>query len=92
MLAACLVAQGTPEPAAVMYGWVESIHGPLEPVSLSALYDEPTKWITQLPEVLGAHQFATLHASGAAMTAEGILEFAHAQIEDDGAHRGSPDL
>ena len=82
MLAACLIASRTPEPGAVIAGWIDSLIGTAEPLPVSDLYAEPGKWIAQLPETLGAERYAALHASGAAMTAEEILEFARAQVDE----------
>jgi predicted ATPase/class 3 adenylate cyclase len=89
MLAACFAAQGIPEPAAVIDGWIQSIVGlgHADAVSPGALYHEPVEWITQLPEVLGTDRYATLRASGAAMTAAEILDYAtrHASRSDASA-------
>jgi hypothetical protein len=83
MLAACLIASGTPEPGAVIAGWIDSLIGTAEPPAVGDLYAEPGKWIAQLPETLGAERYAVLHESGATMTAEEILEFARAQVDED---------
>jgi hypothetical protein len=75
MLAACLAAQGSPEPAAVIDGWIRSIVGS-GGVSTGALYTEPLQLIDRLPEALGADRCTTLRVSGAAMTAAQILDYA----------------
>ena len=86
MLASCLAAQRSAEPAAVIDGWVRSIvgSGALTP---GALYIEPRQWIDQLPEALGTDRCATLRASGAAMTVAQILDYAqqHVSPPDDPA-------
>jgi predicted ATPase/class 3 adenylate cyclase len=73
-LAACLAAQGSPEPAAVIDGWIRSIMGS-GAISTGALYTEMLEWIEQLPEALGADRCTTLRASGSAMTASQILDY-----------------
>jgi predicted ATPase len=76
MLAACLAAQGSPEPAAVIDGWIRSIVGSGGVSTGAALYTEPLQWIDRLPEALGADRCTTLRVSGGAMTASQILEYA----------------
>jgi hypothetical protein len=80
MLAACLVAQGTPEPAAVIEGWIQSIIGDALPLSPGALYDAPIEWMAQLPETLGPERYTTLKTTGAAMNAAQILNYAQQQV------------
>ncbi len=75
-LAACLSAQGAHEPAAAIGGWVRSNGGSLDAASPGPLYARWREWIDQLPGVLGADRYATLSASGAAMTAAQILDYA----------------
>jgi hypothetical protein len=75
MLAACLAAQGSPEPAAVIDRWIRSIVGS-GGVSTAALYTEPLQLIDRLPEALRADRCTNLRVSGAAMTAAQILDYA----------------
>jgi tetratricopeptide (TPR) repeat protein len=75
-LAACLVAQGKPEPAAIIDGWIRSIVGREYATARGGLYALANEAIARLPETLGADRYATLSAVGAAMTAAQILDHA----------------
>jgi len=88
MLGACLVAGGSPEPSAVIAGWISSLIRTAEPLPVSDLYADPGKWMAELRETLGAERYAVLHESGVTMTAEEILEFVRAQV-DPGATRNT---
>ncbi len=74
-LAACFAARGTPEPAAVIDGWIRSIIGS-DGAATGALYTGQLEWIARLPEVLGADRYTALAATGAAMTAAQVLDYA----------------
>jgi predicted ATPase len=73
-LAGSLAAQGRLEPAAVLVGWVESVL-PWASAAPASLYFTTLDRINQLPDVIGAARSATLHASGAAMSAAEILSY-----------------
>src|SRR5205085_1803371 len=75
-LAVCLAARGTPEPAAVIDGWIRSFVGADGLSPTGGLYAGPFERMAQLPEVIGADRYATLAAAGAAMTAAQVLDYA----------------
>jgi predicted ATPase len=75
-LAGSLAARGQPEPGAVLMGWVETVLPAVASATAPAsLYADLLERIKQLPDVLGSDRYATLSASGAAMSAAEILSY-----------------
>jgi hypothetical protein len=57
--------------------------GPLDPVANFNLTDDEAEALADLPDTLGDDRYAHLHAEGAAMTAEEILEYAHERTKQN---------
>jgi predicted ATPase/class 3 adenylate cyclase len=76
-IAACLAIQGDSEPAAVIDGWIRAMVGQHYQTASGSLYAVAHEAILRLPHELGADRYANLTATGAAMSAGEILEFAN---------------